>query len=98
LIAEAIVAFQSNNLQRVSDGILPGITMISIAATFFKIPVIAQLDQTIIGGTYPSQLTIVHVFVSQIPRPTHRLSEGMALLNNRRIYMECYELFKQFVF
>ncbi|KAF8528321.1 hypothetical protein JB92DRAFT_2826109 [Gautieria morchelliformis] len=53
---------------REREMIVPGITMISTAATFFKIPVTTQLDQAV-DGMYPSQPTIVQAFVPQIPDP-----------------------------
>ncbi|KAN0085835.1 hypothetical protein V8E55_006969 [Tylopilus felleus] len=104
LVAEAISAFQSNNLRRVASGldplenkVIPGIIMVGTSPTFFKIPVTTELTQCVQRGDYPATPTIVLGHMPEIPRPAHRQSEGMKPLDNRRIILQCYEAFKQFI-
>ncbi|KAF9487797.1 hypothetical protein BDN71DRAFT_578874 [Pleurotus eryngii] len=104
LIAEAIAAFQSNNVRRRRAGleeldskIIPGIIMVGTAPSFFKIPVTEQLSECVAQGQYPPTPTIVTGHVPDLPRPNRRFSEGMKPLDNRRVILQCYEAFKQFV-
>ena len=104
LIAEAIAAFQSNNKRRILAGLLPlkhhlipGIVMIGTAPVFYKIRVTKELSDAVIYGTFPKTTTVVYFHVPPVPRPYGRLSEGMKPLDNRRIVLQCYEAFKQFL-
>lgn len=67
LIAEAVAAFQSHNYRRrvgslppMSAAVIPGITMVGTAPTFYKISVDASLVEAVERGEYPTQTTIVH--------------------------------------
>ncbi|KAJ7870143.1 hypothetical protein B0H14DRAFT_2345757, partial [Mycena olivaceomarginata] len=105
LVAEAIAAFQSNNLTReltfglppLPFKVVPGITMKGTSPIFFKVPVSQELVTAVIGGVYPATETIVQAHLPAIPRPAERLNEGMKPQDNRLIIMSCYEAFKQFV-
>ncbi|KAJ7758092.1 hypothetical protein DFH07DRAFT_884698 [Mycena maculata] len=105
LVAEAIAAFHSNNmnreqmlgLPRLPSEVVPGITMKGSAPTFFKVPVSQELVTAVMGGVYPAAETIVYAHLPPIPRPVERWNEGMKPLDNRLIIMSCYEAFKQFV-
>jgi hypothetical protein len=104
LIAEAIAAVQYNNSAQDILGLSPlglkvmaGITMIGTYQTFFKIPVTPELIQAVQKGQYPATPTVVTMHRPDIPRPAHRLGEGMRPLDNRRNILACFEAFKQFV-
>jgi hypothetical protein len=102
LIAEAIAAFQYNNIRRkdvldidVLDSYLfPGITMVGTYPTFYKITVTNQLDTAISHGDKPKETTYVERF-----NPIEGLEkiEGMKPIKNRIRILKCFELFKQFV-
>ncbi|KAJ7019067.1 hypothetical protein C8F04DRAFT_1214417 [Mycena alexandri] len=105
LVAEAITAFYSNNVNReqtlglppLPSKVVPGITMKGSAPIFFKVPVSKELVAAVIGGVYPATETIVYAHLPLIPRPVEHWNEGMKPLDNRLIIMSCYEAFKQFV-
>ncbi|KAJ7938144.1 hypothetical protein B0H13DRAFT_1134084 [Mycena leptocephala] len=105
LVAEAIAAFQSNNvtreqtfgLPRLPSKVVPGITMKGTSPTFFKVLVTQELATAVMGGVYPTTETIVQAHLPTIPRPLDRLNEGMKPLDNRLLIMACFEAFKQFV-
>ena len=105
LIAEAIAAFQANNYRRtrilgqdpIYHKVMPGITLKGTSPIFYKIPVTAQLAQSIAFGVYPATPTIVHAHLPAVARPARRLSEGMKPLDNRACIFSCYEAFKRFV-
>ncbi|KAK0222059.1 hypothetical protein IW262DRAFT_1377971 [Armillaria fumosa] len=105
LIAEAIAAFQANNDKRtrvlgqdpLAHKIMPGITMTGTSPVFYKIPVTAELADSVSMGQYPPTRTVVHAHLPAVPRPGRRLSEGMRPLDNRATILTCYEAFKQFV-
>jgi hypothetical protein len=102
LVAEAIAAFQSNNLNRVNNllvdplqkQVFPGITMVGTFPRFYKIEVTTNLDMCIRGGTYPTTKMTVERHTPRVPR---RRSDGMRLLDNCIHVLWCYEGFKQFV-
>ncbi len=71
--------------------------MVGTAPSFFKIPVTEQLSQCVAQGQYPLSPAIVAGHVPDLPRPNRRFSEGMKPLDNRRVILQCYEAFKQFV-
>jgi hypothetical protein len=67
LIAGAIAAFQSNNcelsgsgLPTVNTAVIPGITMVRTAPTFYKINLTKTVVDAIERGEYPAQTTVVH--------------------------------------
>ncbi len=104
LIAEAIAAFTENNkvLKRAKSPLFrsttfPGITMIGTTPTFYKIPVTTNLISAIANSRRPSKVTTVERFIPTVPSPENLDSHGMKPLENRRIILQCFEAFKQFV-
>ena len=104
VIAEAIAAFQTNNLRRARAGqptvnaqALPAITMTSTAPTFYKVDVTSALIEAIESAQYPEHDTIVHKLVPPVQRPLELEFHGMRPLDNRRIIFSCFEAFKQFL-
>jgi hypothetical protein len=122
LIAEALAAFQYNNLQRTLVGLpkltekvsdhcyifffflanaenqeLPRIMMFGTSPTFFRIPITDDLARAVCSGICPESETVVLVHMPEVPRPHRRLSEGMRPLDNRRVFLQCYEAFKCFI-
>ncbi|KAF8175101.1 hypothetical protein BJ912DRAFT_885110 [Pholiota molesta] len=77
----------------------PGMVMVGTAPTFYKIPVTMELLLAVASGQRPPTPTVVEKFIPPIPQPgTPRLVvEGMSPLVNRRIIMQCFQAFKQFV-
>jgi len=73
------------------EEVIPGITMTGTAPTFFKITVTEALSKAMVEGQYPDIRTIVYEHVPNIPRPPRRLSEGMKDMDNRRVYVTCFE-------
>ena len=76
---------------------MPGIVMVGTSPAFFKIPVTQTLLDHIAYGSYPPAETQVTYCYPPVPRPAHRLSEGMKLLDNRHEMLKCYEAFKVIV-
>lgn len=100
LIAEAVATFQANDhMQKFRSRacIIPGIVLKGTFPTFYKIPVTSHLADSVAHGHYPTEPTVVHAHIPDIPRPASCLSEGMRPLDNRRIILSCYEAFKKFV-
>ncbi|KAF9519453.1 hypothetical protein BS47DRAFT_1288244 [Hydnum rufescens UP504] len=101
LVAEAVAAFNENNAQREVAGlhplVMPGIVMVGTSPAFFKIPVTQTLSTHIRHGTYPEEETRVTYCYPPISRPSHRRTEGMKPLDNRRQILRCYEAFKVIV-
>ncbi|KAN0134375.1 hypothetical protein V8E53_007873 [Lactarius tabidus] len=103
LIAKAIGAFDYNNRNLVqmqwgkptiTSKVMPGIIMNGTMPTFYKIPVTANLVCNVLQGTYPSEPTIVSVYVPDLPSPQCHYSEGMKPLGNRQEVLCCFEAFK----
>jgi hypothetical protein len=69
--------------------------MIGTSPTFFKIPITVELVRCVQRGEYPATPTVMIGHVPELPRPNR---EGMKPLDNRRIILQCYEAFKQFVY
>lgn len=105
LVAEAIAAFQTTNYRRthvlgqdpIAYKVMPGITLRGTSPIFYKIPITAQLAQSVALGIYPAAPTVVHAHLPVVARPARRLTEGMRPLDNRAIILACYEAFKEFV-
>ncbi|KAI5123454.1 hypothetical protein M0805_008825 [Coniferiporia weirii] len=104
LLVDAIAAFQYNNTRRISSGldpldskVIPGIIMVGTSPIFFKIPITAELVQCVQRGEYPATPTVVVGHIPDIPRRNRRWSEGMKPLDNRRIMLQSFEAFKQFI-
>ncbi|KAJ7696627.1 hypothetical protein B0H14DRAFT_3529712 [Mycena olivaceomarginata] len=101
LIAEAIAAYQVNQLTRTSSGlprlqslVVPGILLVGTSPTFYTVPLTEELVRCVERGETP---TIVAVHLPDLPRPHRQWVEGMKPLDNRRIILECYEAFKAFI-
>lgn len=104
LIAEAIAAFYENNRARKAAGLpkLPsrtfaGITMIGTAPTFYKIPVTDEILISLATSQYPTGVTTVTKLVPPVPFPERLANDGMKPLVNRRIILQCFEAFRQFL-
>jgi hypothetical protein len=102
LIAEAIAAYQRNNFIR--DRVLhipirneitfPGITLVGTSPTFYKIKITTELNDAVMGGTFPVNTVVVYRHTPRLPR---RNSEGMRPLENRTTILQYYQAFKAFV-
>jgi len=105
LIAAAIAAFQANNethtqllgQDSIQSKVVPGIILRGSLPIFYKVLVTSELAKAVESGEYPASRTIVHAYVPSLPSPTHRLSQAMKPLDNRRLILSCYEAFKQFI-
>lgn len=104
LIAEAIAAFQHNNIrlqrigmQPIQAKIIPGITMIGSTPTFYKITITQDLVEAIETAQYPANPTTVHKLVPPVDDLARLSQNGMKPLNNRAVILRCFEAFKQFV-
>lgn len=102
LIADSIAAYQRNNLVRdgvhhiptLSEITFPGITLVGTSPTFYKIKVTAELNEAIVGGTFPADAVVVYRHTPRLPR---RISEGMRPLENRTTILQYYQAFKTFI-
>jgi hypothetical protein len=104
LIADAIAAFDENNRRReqiglppISSKVFPAITFTGTAPTFYKIPVTEDLLLGIITAQYPAQETVVRKLIPPVLNISRLLEEGMEPLANRRVVLQCFEAFKQFI-
>ncbi|KAK0450584.1 uncharacterized protein EV420DRAFT_1630611 [Desarmillaria tabescens] len=104
LIAGAIAAFYENNRHRRLVGlpameakVFTAITLMGTTPTFYKFPITADLLQSIMTAQFPSQQTVVHKLIPPVPDIAKFLANGMRPLENRRIILQCFEAFKQFV-
>ena len=104
LIAEAIGAFQENDILRrrmsrpIRDHVtIPGITMRGTLPVFYKIEVTSELADAVAAGIYPPHETVV---LSCAPPCRPELSgtiSGMRDLEFREIALKYFEAFKQFI-
>jgi hypothetical protein len=99
VIAEAIAAFQYNNVTRSRLGMselekmtIPCITMIGTRPIFYKVPVTMQLSDAVNSGRYPEQTTIVHKCI--VASQSRRLSEGMDAPVFRKLALQHYAAFR----
>ena len=104
LIAEVIAAFYENNRRRKLAGLkaiqakeFAAITFRGTAPMFYKIPVTADLFECLTTAQFPSQKTTVQRLIPPVPDMSRLLEDGMLPLENRRIILQCFEAFKQFV-
>jgi len=104
LIAEAIAAFQSQNcrlsaagLPTVNTAVIPGITMVGTAPTFYKVDLTTTLVDAVELGEYPAQTTVVHKLTPPVQAPWNLQRDGMQSLKNRAVILSCFEAFKQFL-
>ena len=102
LIAEAIAAFYENNRHRrdlgirtVPSKVFAGIVMSSTAPTFYKIPVSEELVNAISCAQHPPNQIVVDKLVPPAPHLHSYMSDGMIPLENRHIFIQCLEAFKQ---
>ncbi|KAF8651577.1 hypothetical protein AX16_004693 [Volvariella volvacea WC 439] len=105
LIADAIAAFNRNNVLRKRTGqpelksqIIPGILMSGTAPTFYLIPVSEELLKCIDAGRGVSQpVTTVKKLIPRVPGPSSFLDEGLFSPENRRPILQYYEALKVFM-
>ncbi|KAF8421905.1 hypothetical protein L210DRAFT_3572291 [Boletus edulis BED1] len=104
LVAQALVAFSSNNEQRVEAGRVPldtqtilGIMIVGTTPIFYRIPVTRDLIEHIAQGTYPPNATYVTCCQPPVPRPDCLYSEGMKPLDSRYQIRSCYEASKPII-
>jgi hypothetical protein len=106
LIAGAIAAFMEMEEKALFWGeaafeskTFPGMVMVGTAPTFYKIPVTMELALAVARGQCPPTPTVVEKFTPPIPQPgtSNLVVDGMSPLVNRRIIMQCFQAFKQFV-
>ncbi|KAF9479487.1 hypothetical protein BDN70DRAFT_834440 [Pholiota conissans] len=101
LIAATIAAYYQNNLRRTDAGLdalptilMPGITMVGTAPTFYRIPVSPKLLEALVTLTYPQEETIVYRCLPPVPDKQKYASEGMRPLTNRCIVLQSFQAFK----
>jgi hypothetical protein len=71
--------------------------MIGSAPIFYRIPITQELLLSVVTAQYPPLVTVVQRFVPPVTNPLLYVQDGMVRLNNRRVILQCYEAFKQFV-
>jgi len=71
--------------------------MIGTAPTFYKIPVTDEILISLATSQYPTQVTTVTKLVPPVPFPERLANDGMKPLVNRRIILQCFEAFRQFL-
>ncbi|KAH9970040.1 hypothetical protein BGW80DRAFT_1461651 [Lactifluus volemus] len=100
VIANAIAAYQYNNLQRGTRGLpaldamtIPCITMAGTRPTFYLVPVTQALSIAVVTGQYPQTPTNVVKCVTSLG-PNHSIGEGMETLEYRRVALQRFIAFK----
>jgi len=100
VIAEAIAAFQYNNIKRERRGltalvsmVLPCITMVGTRPTFYLVPVTQALSDAVTTGQYPTMPTEVRKCVV-VAGHNRSSSEGMERPEFRRVALERFLAFK----
>lgn len=100
IIAEAIAAFQTNNLNRTDLGLdsleqqdIPAIMMIGTTPHFYLIPITSALNQAVTCATFPPIPTTVPRFIPPLTHP----DAGFGPLVNRRVLFQYLETFKEIV-
>ena len=95
--------YKTNKIRRAAGLPLPhsktftGITMVGTMPTFYKIPVTEEILISLATAQYPLQATTIEKLIPPVPFPARLASDGMKPLVNRRIILQCFEAFKQFV-
>ncbi|KAH9042226.1 hypothetical protein EDB85DRAFT_1857078 [Lactarius pseudohatsudake] len=104
VIAGAIATFYKTNralkaagLPKLRSKTFAAITMVGTTPTFYKIPVTNEMLISLATSQYPSQVTTVERLVPLVPFPERLVSDGMKTLSNKRIILQCFEAFRQFV-
>jgi hypothetical protein len=101
LIAAAIAAHHENRRRRAlgfpraAAQTYPGIVMIGTALTFYQIPVSEALVQAVNSGLDPPAATVVRKLRPPVDRVRNYLEDGMVLLANRKLILQCLGAFKQ---
>ena len=100
VVAEAIAAFQFNNMKRGDSGLplldsmtIPCITMSGTRPTFYLVPVTQDLSNAVIQGHYPATQTQVSKCVT-VGTHARRPSEGMWDIEYRKLALKRLLAFK----
>ncbi|KAF8952385.1 hypothetical protein BDZ97DRAFT_2083535 [Flammula alnicola] len=101
VVAEAIAAFQSNNVKRRASGLpplnamtIPCITMTGTRPTFYLVPVTPELSDAIILGQYPAtQTQVLQCVTTRVHART--TSEGMENVEYRKLALKRLLAFKK---
>jgi hypothetical protein len=101
-VAEAIAAFYQNNKAReraglaaVTSAVIPGITMLGSAPTFFKIPVSRALVKAVVTGQYPESTNVVERLLPPVEDVMNYSARGMKPLVSTRptLFVLCANLY-----
>lgn len=102
LIAEAIAVRQYNVDSGVVGAeatiVVPAILMAGTYPTFYRIPVTAELNDSVMSLVYPEEGTLVTRCSPDLPRSNTVRVEGMIPLDNRYTILRYYEAFRRRVF
>ena len=71
--------------------------MVGSSPTFYKILVTSELVLSVITARYLPPATTVKRLIPPVPFPGRLANDGMEPLANRRIILQCFEAFKQFM-
>jgi hypothetical protein len=101
LIAGCIAAANMNNFRRKQSGlppldrqVIPGIIMFGTVPIFYRTTVTAAFMYALGTSTYPSESTIVLMYIPPAPNPANYIIRGIRPLENRRVVFQCLEAFK----
>ena len=93
-IAEAIAAYQENNMRRrhlhlppLNTMTIPCITMVGTCPTFYLVPVTQELSEAVVAGRWPKVETMVLKCVTAAG-PNPRVTEGMEVPEYRRVALQ----------
>jgi hypothetical protein len=105
LVAEAIAAFQCNNIRRerrlgpqsLEEVTIPGVVMVGAHPTFYKVRVTSELADAVMGGRYPRHRT--EVLVCPLEGEGRALALDLTMLDPlcREVALKYFEAFKQFI-
>jgi len=102
LVAEAVAARQRNVLVGAvpenATIVVPAILMVGTYPVFYKIPVGAELDASVVSLAYPAGETEVARCVPEVPRPGMRYRDGMYPLDSRVAILRYFEAFRRHIF
>ena len=98
---QLIAAFHENNhqckqagLQVLKHTLMPAIAMVGTSLTFYHIQLSTKLLNALATASFPEDQTIVLKFIPPIPNAQHYSSDGMHVLENRHIALQCFQAFK----
>lgn len=77
--------------------VIPGITMVGTAPTFYKIAVTRALVEAVQREQFPAQRTFVQKFEPPVRDPANYCRDGMWPIHNRSLILACFEAFRQFL-